>query len=156
MLLDEESCGVSAGACVGADNAADRDHALSGNSVAPQLSAVDEKFLQHLTGQTGVAVQYGHGEVCAALLDLGHQHLIGLAVAAGLAQNGDLAAGNGDDGLDGQQRTGQSGGGGEAATLFQILQRIESGQRFVTDIELTYLVKVLNVPYKVLLDNSHN
>ncbi len=36
------------------------------------------------------------------------------------------------------------------------VQRIEAGKRFVTDIELTYLAKVLNVPYKVLLDNSHN
>ena len=31
------------------------------------------------------------------------------------------------------------------------VQRIESGRRFVTDIELTYLSKVLNLPYAVLL-----
>ena len=31
------------------------------------------------------------------------------------------------------------------------IQRIESGRRFVTDIELTYLSKVLNVPYAILL-----
>jgi len=31
------------------------------------------------------------------------------------------------------------------------IQRIESGQRFVTDIELTYLSKVLNLSYQVLL-----
>ena len=31
------------------------------------------------------------------------------------------------------------------------IQRIESGQRFVTDIELTYLSKVLNLTYQVLL-----
>ena len=32
------------------------------------------------------------------------------------------------------------------------IQRIESGKRFVTDIELTYLTKVLNVQYADLLD----
>lgn len=31
------------------------------------------------------------------------------------------------------------------------IQRIESGKRFVTDIELTYLSKVLNLPYETLL-----
>ena len=31
------------------------------------------------------------------------------------------------------------------------IQRIESGQRFVTDIELTYLAKVLSLPYSDLL-----
>lgn len=31
------------------------------------------------------------------------------------------------------------------------IQRIESGQRFVTDIELTYLAKVLNLSYSTLL-----
>lgn len=32
------------------------------------------------------------------------------------------------------------------------IQRIESGQRFVTDIELRTLAKVLNVSYEQLLD----
>lgn len=32
------------------------------------------------------------------------------------------------------------------------IQRIEAGKRFVTDIELTYLAKVLNVSYQDLLD----
>ena len=32
------------------------------------------------------------------------------------------------------------------------VQRIESGQRFVTDIELRILAKVLNVSYQQLLD----
>lgn len=32
------------------------------------------------------------------------------------------------------------------------VQRIESGQRFVTDIELRVLAKVLNVSYQQLLD----
>lgn len=31
------------------------------------------------------------------------------------------------------------------------IQRIEAGKRFVTDIELLYLVKVLNVSYEELL-----
>ena len=31
------------------------------------------------------------------------------------------------------------------------IQRIESGKRFVTDIELTYLSKVLNLSYNTLL-----
>ena len=31
------------------------------------------------------------------------------------------------------------------------VQRIESGQRFVTDIELRYLRKVLDVSYEILL-----
>ena len=31
------------------------------------------------------------------------------------------------------------------------IQRIEAGKRFVTDIELVYLVKVLNVSYEDLL-----
>jgi transcriptional regulator with XRE-family HTH domain len=31
------------------------------------------------------------------------------------------------------------------------IQRIESGKRFVTDIELTYLSKVLNLPYETLI-----
>ena len=31
------------------------------------------------------------------------------------------------------------------------VQRIEAGKRFVTDIELTYLSRVLNLPYEVLL-----
>lgn len=31
------------------------------------------------------------------------------------------------------------------------IQRIEAGKRFVTDIELVYLVKVLNVSYEELL-----
>ena len=34
------------------------------------------------------------------------------------------------------------------------IQRIESGQRFVTDIELKVIAKVLNVSYKQLLDIS--
>lgn len=34
------------------------------------------------------------------------------------------------------------------------VQRIESGQRFVTDIELKVLAKVLGVDYKELLDNE--
>jgi len=33
------------------------------------------------------------------------------------------------------------------------VQRIESGQRFVTDIELKIIAKVLNVEYKALLDD---
>ena len=33
------------------------------------------------------------------------------------------------------------------------IQRIEAGKRFVTDIELTYFSKVLNLPYEILLDN---
>lgn len=36
------------------------------------------------------------------------------------------------------------------------VQRIEAGKRFVTDIELAYLSKVLNLSYKVLLDTSFN
>lgn len=32
------------------------------------------------------------------------------------------------------------------------IQRIEAGKRFVTDIELIYLAKVLNVSYEDLLD----
>lgn len=31
------------------------------------------------------------------------------------------------------------------------IQRIESGKRFVTDIEIVYLSKVLNIPYDELL-----
>ena len=31
------------------------------------------------------------------------------------------------------------------------IQRIEAGKRFVTDIELTYFSKVLNLPYEILL-----
>lgn len=34
------------------------------------------------------------------------------------------------------------------------IQRIESGQRFVTDIELIALVKVLNKKFEELLDNK--
>ncbi len=34
------------------------------------------------------------------------------------------------------------------------IQRIESGQRFVTDIELIALVKVLNKTFEELLDNK--
>ena len=34
------------------------------------------------------------------------------------------------------------------------IQRMESGQRFVTDIELAYLAKVLNVTYEDLLAES--
>lgn len=34
------------------------------------------------------------------------------------------------------------------------VQRIESGQRFVTDIELRVIAKVLNVSYQQLLDES--
>lgn len=34
------------------------------------------------------------------------------------------------------------------------IQRIESGQRFVTDIELKVIAKVLNVSYEQLLDIS--
>ena len=32
------------------------------------------------------------------------------------------------------------------------IQRMESGQRFVTDIELVYLAKVLNISYEQLLN----
>lgn len=32
------------------------------------------------------------------------------------------------------------------------IQRIEAGKRFVTDIELKYLARVLNVSYECLLD----
>lgn len=50
----------------------------------------------------------------------------------------------------------------QLADMFQIagldidknaVQRIEAGKRFVTDIELTYISKVLNLPYETLLDN---
>ena len=34
------------------------------------------------------------------------------------------------------------------------IQRIEAGKRFVTDIELIYLAKVLNVSYEALLDEK--
>ena len=34
------------------------------------------------------------------------------------------------------------------------IQRIEAGKRFVTDIELTYIAKVLNISYERLLENS--
>lgn len=34
------------------------------------------------------------------------------------------------------------------------IQRIESGKRFVTDIELTYISKVLDIPYQLLLGDS--
>ena len=34
------------------------------------------------------------------------------------------------------------------------IQRMEAGKRFVTDIELVYLAKVLNVSYEDLLTNS--
>ena len=34
------------------------------------------------------------------------------------------------------------------------IQRIEAGKRFVTDIELKYLAKVLNVSYETLLDET--
>jgi len=34
------------------------------------------------------------------------------------------------------------------------IQRIESGQRFVTDIELKRMAKVLRVEYKTLLDGD--
>ena len=34
------------------------------------------------------------------------------------------------------------------------IQRIEAGKRFVTDIELLYLAKVLNVSYEDLLSES--
>ena len=35
------------------------------------------------------------------------------------------------------------------------VQRIEAGKRFVTDIELVYLAKVLNVTVEELLSNDH-
>ena len=34
------------------------------------------------------------------------------------------------------------------------IQRIEAGKRFVTDIELVYLAKVLNVSYEDLLNTK--
>lgn len=34
------------------------------------------------------------------------------------------------------------------------VQRIEAGKRFVTDIELTYFSKVLDLSYQILLGNS--
>ena len=34
------------------------------------------------------------------------------------------------------------------------IQRIEAGKRFVTDIELVYLAKALNVSYEKLLDKE--
>lgn len=33
------------------------------------------------------------------------------------------------------------------------IQRIEAGKRFVTDIELTFISQVLNLPYESLLHN---
>lgn len=35
------------------------------------------------------------------------------------------------------------------------IQRIEAGKRFVTDIELVYLAKVLDIPVDVLLADSN-
>ena len=35
------------------------------------------------------------------------------------------------------------------------IQRIEAGKRFVTDIELVYLAKVLEIPVDVLLGDSN-
>ncbi len=34
------------------------------------------------------------------------------------------------------------------------IQRMEAGKRFVTDIELKYLAKVLNVSYEILMDDE--
>lgn len=34
------------------------------------------------------------------------------------------------------------------------IQRVEAGKRFVTDIELVYLARVLNVSYEDLLNND--
>jgi transcriptional regulator with XRE-family HTH domain len=34
------------------------------------------------------------------------------------------------------------------------IQRIEAGKRFITDIELTYFARVLNLSYEVLLDDA--
>lgn len=34
------------------------------------------------------------------------------------------------------------------------IQRMEAGKRFITDIELVYLAKVLNVSYETLLSES--
>lgn len=34
------------------------------------------------------------------------------------------------------------------------IQRMEAGKRFITDIELVYLAKVLNVSYEALLSES--
>ena len=36
------------------------------------------------------------------------------------------------------------------------IQRIEAGKRFVTDIELTYFCKILNLSYEALLVNPEN
>ncbi|MBE6924859.1 MAG: helix-turn-helix transcriptional regulator [Ruminococcaceae bacterium] len=36
------------------------------------------------------------------------------------------------------------------------VQRIESGKRFVTDIELTYVAKVLKLSYQMLLDSTNS
>lgn len=36
------------------------------------------------------------------------------------------------------------------------IQRIEAGKRFVTDIELTYFSRVLNLSYGSLLNNAEN
>lgn len=35
------------------------------------------------------------------------------------------------------------------------IQRMEAGKRFITDIELVYLAKVLNVSYEALLSGNH-
>ena len=34
------------------------------------------------------------------------------------------------------------------------IQRIEAGKRFITDIEIRYFAKVLNLSYEALLDHS--
>ena len=76
---------------------------------------------------------------------------------------------NGDNNICGvvikQRRTEMGKSQRQLADMLQIagldidknaIQRIEAGKRFVTDIELVYIARVLSLPYEKLLSNPES
>ena len=79
--------GNGAGACMGADNTADAGTADTVAVAIPQRTAVQHVLFQKRVGKSGVTQQQRLVEVHAAgFFDLGHQQIIALLGAAGLAQ----------------------------------------------------------------------
>ena len=127
-VVAEEGHGDGAGTHMGADGAADGIDGETGGLALVQAGTVRDVFAQQGVLQTGVGQSIGQVEVDApALLHQIPQHIVAVFGASGFAQNGHLAVFDGDDRLDGQQRSGQSCGGGDASALFQVFQRIQQG-----------------------------
>ena len=93
---------------------------------APECFAVFGIFLQHLIAESGVTEAEGSGKIdSVCLFYFLHEKIIPVFGATRLAEHDDLTFRYGNDRLDRHGAAEKCGGGGDAAALFQIFQRIQ-------------------------------